>query len=403
MLTPRASADSLQRGSGCSFAAAIRPLVGGLDQRNAKRMLNTIRVQLNERAVVFRNGLPVRVLGPGKHTVWGFGVTVDRYNTDTLLFEAPLEVRSIFPDDWFEEVELGLRQRGVLYRDGRPVRYLRPGVHRYWTVDPSVELRVMSVEDEVPELTDELIALLPGDELILTTVRQHERGLLYVQGRFERLLEPGRHAFWSHPEASVVVKTLDIRQQQLAIQGQELMTRDKVTLRLTLTAEYAPADPPVLAHSVADVRDALYLLVQLAAREYVAGVTLDELLEGRDAITRHLEQDVLPKARQFGVEVRRVGVKDIVLPGDMKLLLNRVIEAEKEAAANVIRRREEASATRSMANTAKVMADNPVLLELKRLEALEEIASHIDEVKLMVGADGLKALLGTKLLGDDSN
>ena len=71
----------------------------------------------------------------------------------------------------------------------------------------------------------------------------------------------------------------------------------------------------------------------------------ETLAEGRDAITRHLEQEVLPRARQFGVEVRRVGVKDIVLPGDMKLLLNRVIEAEKEAAANVILRREEASAT----------------------------------------------------------
>lgn len=363
-------------------------------------MFNTIRVSLNERVVVFRNGLPVRVLGPGKHTVWGFGTTEYRYDTDLILFDAPPEVRTILPGEWFDEIQLASRQRGVLYRDGRPIRYLRPGVHRYWTVDPSVELRVMSVEDEVPELTDELIALLPGDELIVATVRQHERGLLYVQGRFERLLEPGRHAFWSHPEANVDVRTLDMRQQQVAIQGQELMTRDKVTLRLTLTAEYAPADPPVLAHSVADVRDALYLLVQLAAREYVAGVTLDELLEGRDAITRHMEQEVMPRSRQFGVEVRRVGVKDIVLPGDMKLLLNRVIEAEKEAAANVILRREEASATRSMANTAKVIADHPVLLELKRLEALKEIASHIDEVKLMVGADGLKTLLGTKLLGN---
>jgi len=365
-------------------------------------MLRKIRVSLNERVVVFRNGLPVRVLGPGQHNVWGFGVTEYRLDTDALLFDAPPQVRSILPPAWFEEIHLDSLQRGVLYVDARPVRFLRPGVHRYWTVDPSVELRVMSVEDAVPDLTDELIALLPSDELIVATVHQHERGLLYVQGRFDRLLEPGRHAFWSHPEANVAVRALDMRLQQVAVQGQDLMTRDKVTLRLTLTVEYAPGDPPVLAHSVADVRDALYLLAQLAAREYVAGVTLDEMLEGRGAMTRYLEQDVQPKARQFGVDVHRVGVKDIVLPGDMKLLLNRVIEAEKAAAANVIMRREEASATRSMANTAKVIADNPVLLELKKLDALKEIAERIDEVKLIVGTDGLKSLVGSKLLESDN-
>jgi regulator of protease activity HflC (stomatin/prohibitin superfamily) len=171
------------------------------------------------------------------------------------------------------------------------------------------------------------------------------------------------------------------------------MTRDKVTLRLTLTAEYAPADAPATAWTAADVKDALYLLVQLAARDYVAGVTLDELLEGRDAMTRYLEAQVVPAALQYGVAVRRVGVKDVVLPGDMKTILNRVIEAEKQAAANVILRREEAAATRNMANTAKVIAESPVLLRLKELETLEKIAREIDEVRLVLGTDAMKALL----------
>jgi regulator of protease activity HflC (stomatin/prohibitin superfamily) len=99
------------------------------------------------------------------------------------------------------------------------------------------------------------------------------------------------------------------------------------------------------------------------------------------------------------VRVERVGVKDVVLPGEMKTLLNRVIEAEKEAAANVILRREETAATRSLANTAKVMAEHPVLLRLKELEALKDIAERIDEVRLVVGSDGLKTLLPAELLG----
>ena len=129
------------------------------------------------------------------------------------------------------------------------------------------------------------------------------------------------------------------------------------------------------------------------ARDYVAAVTLDELLEGRDAMTRALEAQVVPRGRELGVTVARVGVKDVVLPGEMKLLLNKVIEAEKEAAANVIRRREEAAATRSMANTARTYADHPLLLELKRLEALESAAAQVDRLELVVGADALAKLV----------
>ena len=87
-----------------------------------------------------------------------------------------------------------------------------------------------------------------------------------------------------------------MRVQQLTIAGQELMTRDKVTLRLTLTAEYA-VEARRSRRSGRDVRDAVYLAVQLAAREYVAGMTLDELLEGRDALTRYLEAQVCRRRR----------------------------------------------------------------------------------------------------------
>ncbi len=191
-----------------------------------------------------------------------------------------------------------------------------------------------------------------------------------------------------------------MRLQQLLIASQELMTGDKVTLRLTLTVEYAVKDAALATHAVAQLRDTVYLLAQMATRGYVANVTLDELLAGRDAMTRMLEGEVVPKAAELGVHVERVGVKDIVLPGEMKTLLNRVIEAEKEAAANVILRREETAATRSLANTAKVLADNPVLLRLKELDSLKEIAANIKEVRVVVGTDGLKTLLPTGLLGE---
>jgi regulator of protease activity HflC (stomatin/prohibitin superfamily) len=359
-----------------------------------------IRVKLNERVVLFKDGIPFRALGPGRHAIWTRRLTEQRWSTDTLVFQALPEVRAILPGEWFREITLGPRERGVLYRDGEPKVFLRPGTHRFWTIDPSVRLEVLSVDTPMPELSNELIAVLPRDEYVDVLVREYERGLEYVQGRLVRTLDPGRYALWSFPDARVNVDVVDMRRVQVAIVGQELMTRDKVTLRLSLTVEYAVEDAALASHATSNVKDAIYLVVQLAARQFVSGVTLDELLEGRDAMTRFLEEDAMPKALRFGVRVERVGVKDVVLPGEMKVLLNRVIEAEKEAAANVILRREETAATRSLANTARVMAEQPVLLRLKELESMKEIASHIHEVRVVVGADGLKTLLPAGLLND---
>jgi regulator of protease activity HflC (stomatin/prohibitin superfamily) len=350
-------------------------------------------IDLNQRAVLLRDGKPERVLVPAHYAFWGKHNKLAIWNIDDLVLLAQPDVLAMLPAAWYETVALDAMQRAVVTRDGRPLKFLRPGVHRIWKLDPNVAVQVFAVTDAAPELTDELRAVIPAAEIVEALVRQFERGLKYVQGRFEGILEPGRYAFWNHPAARVAVQVLDTRVQQLKIEGQELMTRDKVTLRLTLTAEYAPSDAPTTVHAVADVKDALYLAVQLAAREFVAGITLDELLEGRDALTRYLETQVVPRAETFGLRVQRVGVKDVILPGEMKTLLNKVIEAEKAAAANVILRREDAAATRNMANTAKVIAENPVLMRLKELETMKDIAEKIDEIKLVMGLDGMKAFL----------
>ncbi|HUS31088.1 MAG TPA: slipin family protein [Kofleriaceae bacterium] len=350
-------------------------------------------IDLNQRAVLLRDGVPERVLVPGHYAFWGKHNKLLTWKIDDLAFWAQPEVLAMLPQTWFQTIDLADTQRAVVYRDDKPMKFLRPGIHRVWMLDPNVAIRVFDVLGPAPEMTDELRVIIPAAEVVEAQVRQFEKGLLYVQGRFAGILEPGRHAFWNHPGARITVNVLDTRVQQLKIEGQDLMTRDKVTLRLTLTAEYAPADAPTTVHAVADVKEALYLAVQLAAREYVAGVTLDELLEGRDALTRYLEAQVQPRAEMFGVRLHRVGVKDVILPGEMKTLLNKVIEAEKAAAANVILRREDAAATRNMAQTAKVIAENPVLMRLKELETMKDIAEKIDEIKLVMGMDGLANIL----------
>lgn len=376
--------------------AETEPLPELTDELRAsipKHEILETQLALNQRAVLVRDGKPERVLGPGHDAYWGKHLTFVPWNIDDLTFTANPDVLAVLPPTWFTTISLGALERALVFRDDKPVKFLRPGVHRVWALHPTVAIATFVVTGPAPELTDEVRAVVPAAEVVEVLVRQYERGLKYVQGRFEGILEPGRYVFWNHPAARVVVTVLDTRVQQLKIEGQELMTRDKVTLRLTLTAEYAAADAPTTVHAVADVKESIYLAVQLAAREFVAGITLDELLEGRDTLTKYLEAQVIPRAEAFGVRVHRVGVKDVILPGEMKTLLNKVIEAEKAAAANVILRREDAAATRNMANTARVIAENPVLMRLKELETMREIAEKIDEIKLVVGADGLKHLL----------
>jgi regulator of protease activity HflC (stomatin/prohibitin superfamily) len=362
-------------------------------------MFKIVQVKLHERVVIFRDSLPLRALGPGRHLIWGRRLTEQRFNVSELVFKALPEVRATLPNTWYREVTISTLQRGVLFRDGAPVAFLRPSVHRFWTIDPSVTLTLFDVTQAVPPLTQELEQLIPKGEFIDVTVQAHELGLRYEQGRLAGVLQPGRYKLWTHPEAQARIATADMRRTELAITGQELMTRDKVSLRLSLAVAYAIEDVVAATHRVDNVSTAVYTAVQLAARAYVAGVTLDELLEGREAFSRFLAQDVVPKAKTFGVRVDDVGVKDIVLPGEMKTLLNRVIEAEKAAAANVISRREETAATRSLVNTARLMADQPILLRLKELEAMQEIAAKIHEVRIVVGADHLQSLLPAQLLG----
>jgi regulator of protease activity HflC (stomatin/prohibitin superfamily) len=140
----------------------------------------------------------------------------------------------------------------------------------------------------------------------------------------------------------------------LDVAGQEILTKDKVSLRVNLTKQAKPVD-------------FLYKDLQFGLRAAVGTRTLDELLENKTVIDDVVNAYVKQRVAGFGLEVESVGVKDIILPGDMKLIVAKVVEAEKAAQANVIRRREETAATRSLLNTAKVMEENPTAVRLKEL------------------------------------
>jgi regulator of protease activity HflC (stomatin/prohibitin superfamily) len=242
----------------------------------------------------------------------------------------------------------------------------------------------------------------PGDRAAAVLYRGADvRLLLGEEGEldtaFVERLAPGRHAYWS-VERKVEVKRLDLRPQAIEITAQEMLTKDRIALRVTLTAFRRIVDPERAVGAVADVDAWLYRLVQFAIREAVAARTLDEVLAAKNALDAELRAFVRERLAETGIEVTELGVKDVILPGEIRELVNKVVEAERTAKANLIRRQEETAATRSLLNTAKLMEENPLLLRLKELESLERLVEKVGRIDLHAGeGQGLDALL-TKLV-----
>ena len=236
----------------------------------------------------------------------------------------------------------------------------------------------------------QVISRSNGVERVLEigTVEPHHTGVLFIDGQFVAALPPGRYAFWKNM-AQVKFVQEDLREAMIDIAGQEIMTADKVTLRMNAVVTYRVADARQAVSTVDDARQALYREAQLALRA-VVGRPRTRYVPGRQGRRgpRVGRADSSDACRQLGLEIVSVGVRDIILPGDMKDLMNQVTEAKKSAEANLIVRREETAAMRSQANTAKLLETSPTLMRLRELEVLEKIASA-GKLNIVLGEKGL--------------
>ena len=280
--------------------------------------------------------------------------------------------------------------------DGRPVHLLGPWQTRvFWKVVTRIDVERIDVASD-PKVAPRHLTMLDRartNYVAETVIENHEAGLLYVEGRLVERLAAGRHAYWT-VDRKVEVKRLDLRPQAVEITAQEMLTKDRIALRVTLTAFRRIVDPERVVSTVADVDGWLYRLVQFAIRESVAARTLDEVLSAKSALDAELRAYVRERLAETGIEVTELGVKDVILPGEIRELVNKVVEAERTAKANLIRRQEETAATRSLLNTAKLMEDNPLLLRLKELESLERLVEKVGKIDLHAGEGaGLDALL----------
>ena len=277
-----------------------------------------------------------------------------------------------------------------MWVDGRLRHVLGPGLHVLWIVFHRVVVERVDASGVRFEHRNLPVVLeRPGSLqwLETVTVPADHVGVFYLDGEMVGRLSPGVHAFW-RGLGRVRVAVLDLREQVLELSGQELLTGDRVSLRLNALVGYRVIDPLRALGAAEDFRQALYRQAQLALREVVGGRELDALLTAREAVTSELEALVAGKARELGVEVTSLGIRDVILPGDMRTLLNRVTEAKKAAEAALVTRREETAAMRSQANTARLFESNPTLMRLRELEVLERVADKA-QLQVVLGEQGL--------------
>ncbi|MEJ2461082.1 MAG: slipin family protein [Candidatus Thiodiazotropha sp.] len=360
----------------------------------------------HERGLYLKDRSIERILQPGIYWIVDLAgrVEVEVFDITQPAFSHPLEDvlikdRSELCSEHFQLVELGEYQVGLVYKNDKLASVLAPATRQlYWKGPVAVRVEVQDIASDfaVPRALVRLIAHARASELANAVravvypveVAEQSVALLFVDGELVKTLTPGLYAFWKY-NRNIKVEQVDTRLQTMEVSGQEILTKDKVSLRANLTAQYQILDPVTAVNALSDVTGTLYRELQFALRASIGTRSLDALLGDKGELDRVVFEIVRDKVSEYGVVMKSVGVKDVILPGDMKEILNQVVQAEKAAQANIIKRREETAATRSLLNTAKLMDENPVLMRLKELEALEKVTEKVDKLTVFGGLDGV--------------
>jgi regulator of protease activity HflC (stomatin/prohibitin superfamily) len=366
----------------------------------------------NQRVLVYKNQKLNNVLTPGKHKIWDIKNELEfvTFDINTMYFSEKNAERLYKNNKELREHiahwKLECTEVGLLYVNDLLRGIVAPSEHLYlWKDTGEIRLEKVSIDENI-EVDDKTLFLInraganTSTRLIKSertvaikpiadlNVAKDHIGLLYVNGQLIKRLASGQHAFWQFNH-TVELKTFDCRTQMLEVSGQEILSKDRVSLRINLSASIKVHDAELAARSVDKVDDFVYKTLQLALREAVGTKSLDDILLDKLYVNETVKELVVERLSDIGISLLSVGVKDIILPGEMKAILNQVVEAQKAAEANVIKRREETSATRSLHNTAKVIENNPTLMRLKELEALEKVSEKIGSLTVYGGLEGL--------------
>ncbi len=346
--------------------------------------MQRVRIHAGMVGLVFKNSNYTRVITEGTHWI-NFREKVATYSLSQP-FNAPRALEILLKDQTLATlltvIEVKDNEIVIVYENGNFKQVLSAGRYTYW--NSLIDYKFVTADLSKIEITESIEKAIYNKPELRQYIRvfevaAFEKAIMIVNDTFVKTLEHGTYHFWRNDQTIKIAKA-DMRQLQLEIAGQELLTKDKATVRINFYAQYKVANIETALMHNKDYEKQLYIILQLALRAFVGTYTLDELLEQKETIAKAVLNDVKSQANKLGVNVLHTGIRDVILPGDMKEIMNQVLIAHKKAQANVVTRREETASTRSLLNTAKLMEDNSMLFKLKEMEYVEKIADKIGEI-----------------------
>ncbi len=346
--------------------------------------MKIVEVKRDEKGLLFKGGKLQKILGAGKYRLFGDReIETLSINEDLSPHGCPLESVMALEgaDKLIDEYIVGDNEIWVRRLNGDlAARALTPGRWAFWKEIGRQEFRKVSIEQpEVTGITRYELQSVPVKYYTKIEVKDYETARLYYDNKFVKLLGAGTYFFWIR-DCDVRAEKVDMRGQQLTVSGQEILTADKVGLRVNFVLFFRITDAEKIAYVTQDIGAYLYTQAQLVLREYISRYKTDEILENRDRISDEVITALRERTADACAEITGAGIKDIILPGEISAIMNSVLAAEKRAQANVITRREEVASTRSLMNTAKLLDENATLRRLKELEYLERITEHVGEI-----------------------
>ncbi len=357
----------------------------------------------NQAGFVLKNGVFRKMITAGTYhfsKMLGYEVEVEEMTGELNYMEVPYQVLS--KDAAFLDATVHMEIpdgcAGFIYINEKLTMFATRKEYTFWNVFDKYDMKVVSMKEPVigAEVSKQMLSLVPGKFYTEISVGEGETGLVYYDNVMQNQLSRGVYYFWNYAH-NITCNVLDMKQKELDIVGQEILTRDKIGIRMNVACIYKIRDAVEFAATITDLKGQLYSAVQLAIREIVGNYKLDEILELKEQISKEIYDVLKERETMFCVTFLNAGIKDIILPGEIREIMNSVLVAEKAAQANVISRREEVASTRSLLNTAKLMDENRTLYKLKELEYLEKICEKVGEISVN-GNVGIIEQLG-KMMG----
>ena len=360
--------------------------------------MKKIIINENQRGLLFKNGKYLKLLSPGKHYIKR-GCAVETAELDQPVLPTSCSLDVLLNDkeiaDSVSVVDVGDTELALHFRNEKFSSVYRQGRRAFWSVFDKHEfikadISSPEVSADIPEY---IFSRIPSTYYTKVEVAEYQKARIYFNQKFIKILDAGTYYFWKNG-TKIDVGYVDTRLTQMNITGQELLTQDKVSLRISFICNYRVTDYVKILTEIDDFEEQLHVAAQLALREYVGKYKLDEILENKDQMSEFVFNKLKAKEKELFVEITDAGVKDIILPGEIREIMNTVLIAEKRAQANVISRREEVASTRSLLNTAKMMDENETLYKLKELEYVERICENVGNINLGGNTDVLSQLTG---------